>query len=186
MSIPISQFSPPLSLSALIAISLFSTAIILFLFYKLFYKSFVPFFKDSTYVVVQLLSCVWLFATLWTAAYQAPLSSIISRSVLQFMSIESVMLSNHLILAAPFSFWLQSFPASGSFSMSWFFADPTCKQYHIIFVFLCLIYFTQYDNLWVLPHHCKWCYFVFFFKWLSNILLCVCTAFLSIHPLMDT
>ena len=58
MLIPISQFIPPLSLSPLIAISLFSISIILFLFYKLFYESFVPFFKDSTYVVVQSLSCV--------------------------------------------------------------------------------------------------------------------------------
>ena len=38
-------------------------------------------------VVVQLLSCVWLFMTPWTAAYQACLSTI-SRSLLKFMSIE--------------------------------------------------------------------------------------------------
>ena len=42
------------------------------------------------------------------------------------MSIESVMLSNHLILCCPFSFCLQSFPASGSFPMSWFLAS--CGQ----------------------------------------------------------
>ena len=47
--------------------------------------------------VVQLLSHVRLFAT-WTMACQAPLSSSISLSLLKFMSIESVMLSNHLIL----------------------------------------------------------------------------------------
>ena len=34
----------------------------------------------------------------WTAAYQAPLSFTISQSLLRFMSIESVMPSNHLIL----------------------------------------------------------------------------------------
>ena len=49
-------------------------------------------------VVVQLLSCVWLFETPWTAAHQAPLSYTISQSLLQFMFIESVMLSTHLIL----------------------------------------------------------------------------------------
>ena len=38
-------------------------------------------------------------ATPWTAACQAPLSSTISQSLLKFMSIESVMLSNHLILS---------------------------------------------------------------------------------------
>ena len=35
------------------------------------------------------------------------------------MSVESVMLSNHLILCCPFSFYLQCCPASGSFPMSW-------------------------------------------------------------------
>ena len=49
-------------------------------------------------LVVQLLSQVQLFATSWTAAYQAPQSSTNSRSLLKFMSIELVMLSNHLIL----------------------------------------------------------------------------------------
>ena len=37
-------------------------------------------------------------ATPWTAAHQAPLSSPISQSLIKIMSIESVMLSNHLIL----------------------------------------------------------------------------------------
>ena len=46
---------------------------------------------------VQLLSCVQLFATPRTAALQASLSFTVSRSLLKFMSIESVMLSNHLI-----------------------------------------------------------------------------------------
>ena len=49
----------------------------------------------------------------WTAAHQAPLSFTINLSLLKFMSIESVMLSNHLTLCCPFSFYLQSFPASG-------------------------------------------------------------------------
>ena len=48
---------------------------------------------------------------------QAFLFSTISGTLLKFMSIESVMLSNHLILCHPFSFWLQSFPASRSFPM---------------------------------------------------------------------
>ena len=48
-----------------------------------------------------LLSHVQLFATAWTAACQAPLSLTISRSLLKFMSIESVMPSNHLILCHP-------------------------------------------------------------------------------------
>ena len=52
-------------------------------------------------VVVQLLSCVQLFVTSWTAAHQASLSLTISQSLPKFMSIESVMPSNHLILCCP-------------------------------------------------------------------------------------
>ena len=48
--------------------------------------------------LVQLLSHVWLFETPWTAANQASLSIINSQSLLNLMSIESVMPSNHLIL----------------------------------------------------------------------------------------
>ena len=48
-------------------------------------------------VVLQSLSHVWLFVTPWTAASQASLSFIISRSLLKLMSIELVILSNHLI-----------------------------------------------------------------------------------------
>ena len=44
-----------------------------------------------------------------------------SWSLLKLMSIESVMLSNHLILCRPISSCLQSFLASGSFQMSQFF-----------------------------------------------------------------
>ena len=52
-------------------------------------------------IVVQLLSCVQLFATPWTAAHQASLSITISLSLLKLMSIEKVMPSNHLILFHP-------------------------------------------------------------------------------------
>ena len=50
---------------------------------------------------VQLLNCVQLFATPWTAARQASLSITNSWSLLKLMSIESVMPSNHLILCRP-------------------------------------------------------------------------------------
>ena len=73
-------------------------------------------------VVVQSLSRVQFFATPWTAACQASLSFIISQSSLKLMSIELEMPSNHLILCHPLLF-LQSFPASGSFPMSQFFAS---------------------------------------------------------------
>ena len=50
---------------------------------------------------VQLLSCVRLFATPWTAARQASLSITNSRNLLKLMFIESVMPSNHLIFRRP-------------------------------------------------------------------------------------
>ena len=50
---------------------------------------------------IQLLSRVWLFATPWIAAPQASLSITNSQSSPKLMSIESVMLSSHLILCPP-------------------------------------------------------------------------------------
>ena len=83
--------------------------------------------RSLTVTVVQLLSRVRLFVTPWTAACQASLSFTISRNLLKFMSIESVMPSNAISCsAALFSFCLQSFPASGSFPMSQLFIS--CGQ----------------------------------------------------------
>ena len=73
--------------------------------------------------IVQLLSHVRLFATPWTAARQASLSFNISQRFLKLMSIESVMPSNISSSVTPFSSCLQSFPASGSFLMSWLFTS---------------------------------------------------------------
>ena len=50
--------------------------------------------------LVQLLNCVQIFETPWTAAHQAPLSTTISLSLLK-ISIELLMPSNHLILCHP-------------------------------------------------------------------------------------
>ena len=50
---------------------------------------------------IQSLSRVWLFGTPWTAAHQASLSFTISQSLLKFMFIDLVTLSNHLILCSP-------------------------------------------------------------------------------------
>ena len=69
------------------------------------------------------LSHVWLFATPWTAARQAFLSIINSRSLLKLMSIESVMSSNHLILGRPLLLLPSILQASRSFQISQFFAS---------------------------------------------------------------
>jgi len=67
---------------------------------------------------VHSLSYVRLFVTPWTAARQASLSIANSWSLLKFMSIESVMPSNHLILCCPFLLLPSIFPASVSFAMN--------------------------------------------------------------------
>ena len=51
--------------------------------------------------LVQLLSCVQLFAIPWTVAHQASLSITNFQSLLKLMSIDLVMPSNHLILCCP-------------------------------------------------------------------------------------
>ena len=72
--------------------------------------------KNDGSVVVQLLSCVQLFATPWTAASQVPLFSTISCSLPKFISIESVMPSNHLILCCLLLFLPTIFPSISVFS----------------------------------------------------------------------
>ena len=62
-------------------------------------------------VVVQSLSSVRLFVIPWTAACQASLSFTISRSLLQLLSIESVMSFNHLILCHPLLLLPSVFPS---------------------------------------------------------------------------
>ena len=57
--------------------------------------------QENSLVVVWSPSHVPLFATSWTAAHQASLSFSVSWSLLRLMSIESVMLCNHLILWCP-------------------------------------------------------------------------------------
>ena len=65
---------------------------------------------------VQLLSCVQLFATPWTAARQVSLSITNSWSLFRLIPIESVMPSNHLILCRPLLFPPSIFPSIRVFS----------------------------------------------------------------------
>ena len=67
-------------------------------------------------IVVQLLSCVWLFVTPWTPVRQASLFYTISQSLLRLMSTESVMPSNHLILCRPLLLPPLIFPSIRVFS----------------------------------------------------------------------
>ena len=65
---------------------------------------------------VQLLCCVQLFATPWSAACQASLSITNSQNLLKLVSIESVISSNHLILCRPLLFPSSIFPSIRVFS----------------------------------------------------------------------
>ena len=70
--------------------------------------------QQMKFVVVQLLNCVWLFATPWTVKCQASLSLTISQSLLILMSIELVMPSNHLSIC-PLLLLLSIFPSISLF-----------------------------------------------------------------------
>ena len=95
--------------------------------------------KMYVVVAVQLLNHVQLSATPWPAAHQASLSFIISWSLLKFMSIESVMLSNHLILCHPLLLLPSIFPSIRVFSNEsalhmmwptyWSFSISTSNEY---------------------------------------------------------
>ena len=72
---------------------------------------------------VQSLSCVQLFVTPWTAAWQASLSITNSWSLIKHVhqASDTTQLSQSSVF--PFSSCLQSFPASGSFPRSQFFTS---------------------------------------------------------------
>ena len=72
--------------------------------------------SGRSHFVVQSLSCSRFFVTSWTAALQAPLPFTVSWSLLKFISIESVMLSNHLILCHPLLHLPSIFPNIRVFS----------------------------------------------------------------------
>ena len=72
---------------------------------------------------VQPLNRVWLFATPWTGAHQASLSITNSRSYSNSCPPSWWCHPTVSSFVVPFSFCLQSFPASGSFQMSQFFAS---------------------------------------------------------------
>ena len=91
------------------------------------------------FLVVLLLGHVQLFVTPWTVVFQASLSFTVSRSLLKFMSVESVMLSNHLILCLTFFFCLQSFPISEYFSVIQFFASGNQNWVYICIRLLYLL-----------------------------------------------
>ena len=82
---------------------------------------FLSFFTHT--VQFSILSHVQIFVTPWTAAHQASLSITNSWSLLKFMSIESMMPSNHLILCHPLLLLPSIVPSIRIFPMSQYFAS---------------------------------------------------------------
>ena len=72
--------------------------------------------RTGSFSSVQSLSRVQFFVTPWTAVHQASLSITNSWSLLKFMSIESVIPSNHLILCRPLLLLPSIFPSIRVFS----------------------------------------------------------------------
>ena len=71
---------------------------------------------SNVFVVVQLLSCFCLSASLWTTGCQASVSFTISQSLLIFMSVKLVTLSKHLMLCCPLLLLSSIFPNTRVFS----------------------------------------------------------------------
>ena len=78
--------------------------------YKLLYVKQIT-LRSYCIALVQLPSCVHLLQTPWAAACQTPLSSTTSWSLQRFMSMETVLLSNHPILCRPFLLLPSMFPS---------------------------------------------------------------------------
>ena len=123
----------------------------------LLYISNNPFHDFSTIflfyfvVVVQSLSHVQLLVTPWTAAHQASLSFTISQTLLKLMSIQSVMLANHLILCRLLLFLTSIFPSIEIFSSesnfrigwpkywSFSFSISLSNEYSVLVLWLCQV-----------------------------------------------
>ena len=101
-------FLVPISFSTLLMRILHSNLLSeLFLSSNLLLSYTVPRFS----VVIQLLSRVWLLETPWSAARQASLSFTVSWILLKFISIESVMPTNYLILCCSLLLLPSIFPS---------------------------------------------------------------------------
>ena len=92
-------------------------------------------------VVVQSPSHVRLFATPWPAASQSSLSFTISWSLLKLVSIELVILSNHLILCHPLLLLPSVFP---SIRTELILARATV---YVLHVYVCIRLYAHIDNM---------------------------------------
>ena len=87
------------------------------------HKVILEFLSILLFAIVQLLNCVWLFVTPWTAACQASLSFTVSLSLLKLKSTVLIMPSNHLALCCPLLLLPSIFPSIRAFSSQLLFAS---------------------------------------------------------------
>ena len=108
--------------------------------------------------VIWSLSLVQLFTTSWTATHQASLSFIISQNLLKFMSFESVMPANHLILChslllLPLIFHsIRVFSNGSALSVRWPKYWSFCFKISPFFFFKFYFIFKLYNIVLVLPN----------------------------------
>ena len=101
----------------------------------------------SHFSSVQLLGCVWLFETPWTAVCQASLSITNSQRLLRLMSFESMMPSNYLILCCPLlllpSILLRVFSNESVLPIRW----PKVLKFHVVGLNCARLFATPW-SLW--------------------------------------
>ena len=135
---------------------------------------------------LQLISRVRLFGTPWTAALQASLSITNTQSLLKFMSIETVMPSNHLILCHPLLLPPSIFPSIKVFSnesvhhIRW--PKYWCFSFSIILPLniqdwlpLGLLFSISTTIFWV------WATIIICLDFLPSLLFLPCSCFLVFH-----
>ena len=186
VSISVSQFIPPFCFPLLVTISLFSTFVTLFLFCKYVHLHHFSWNDQAEE------SC--------PSAQNAHLKTIQERTLNVFFFFFSFLENFLFYLLLPHSY--STSPASlittNLFSISvtsffflviitslLYFFNSTYMQYHIVFLFLCLTYFSQHNaskSIHIAANGKN-----LFFFWLSNIPLYIhTTSSLSIHLLMYT
>ena len=135
---------------------------------------------------LQLISRVRLFGTPWTAALQASLSITNTQSLLKFMSIKTVMPSNHLILCHPLLLPPSIFPSIKVFSnesvhhIRW--PKYWCFSFSIILPLniqdwlpLGLLFSISTTIFWV------WATIIICLDFLPSLLFLPCSCFLVFH-----
>ena len=109
--------------------------------------------KEYYVVIVHLLSCARLFVNPWTATHQVPLYSTTSWNFLKYMSIESVMVSNYLILCCPHLFLIPVLPRIPVFSNG--FSNQMAKILEYQHQSFQWIFWVTFLSVWMIGSPCS-------------------------------